>query len=99
MKAYKIRDNETGNYFSENRTPSKEYATIWYTLESLFKFLKVREQNEAAHRSVYSGYGEKFSGSLLPKNWEIVKVLIVEEAAISLTSILKEAAEADYVSK
>lgn len=92
MKAYKIRDNQTGEYFSENRNPSKEYATIWYTLESLVKFLKIREQDEAVHRSVYSGYGENFSGSFLPESWEIVEVSVEEVSAVSLTACLEEAA-------
>ena len=92
MKAYKIRDSKTGEFFSENRTPSKEYATIWYTLESLVKYLRVREDNEASYRSVYSGYGEVFSGSLLPDSWEIVEVNIEEVSSALLTEILEQAA-------
>lgn len=94
MKAYKIRDSKTGDFFSENRTPSKEYATIWYTLESLVKYLRVREDNEASYRSVYSGYGEKFSGPLLPESWEIVEMNVEETSAVSLTEVLEQAAKA-----
>lgn len=92
MKAYKIRDGKTGDYYSENRTPSKEYATIWYSLEELVKYLRNRENEESMHRSVYSAYGEVFSGSLLPDSWEIVEVNIEEVSSALLTEILEQAA-------
>ncbi len=92
MKAYKIRDGKTGDFYSENKTPSKDYATIWYSLEELVKYLRSREHEESMRRNVYSGYGEMFSGSLLPESWEIVEVNIEEVSAVLLTEVLEQAA-------
>lgn len=93
MRAYKIRDSKTKEFFSENRTSSENYATVWYSLEELVRFLRNRENEEMQHRSVYSAYGEQFSGPLLPSTWQIVEVDIEEIASISLSDVLKQASQ------
>lgn len=93
-KAFKIRDSKTGEFISENRIPSKEFSSIWYSLSSLARFIRLKEQQEALHRNVYAGYGEVFIGPLIPSSWEIVEIKFEEVSSSPLKQALSNFTEA-----
>lgn len=73
MKIYKIRDSKTGEFVVNSSITSNINATVWFDLKCVRDFLRILEKGIAMNREVYSGYGEEFSGPLLPSTWQIVE--------------------------